>query len=127
MKTTFLFAAVILFSFPAIAQQRVIVEKATGNVVDVGDSTLQYDARCFDNLTYSQNPIPAGANIRKYHRDAAGDIVLRSKEELKQGFADEWQKDLIARINGALLAPDLKAVLIEIVKGVKPQGNASEA
>jgi hypothetical protein len=114
-----MFAAVILFTSPVFAQQRVIVEKATGNIVDVGDASLQYDARYFDNLTYSQSPIPAGANFRKYKRDAAGDIVLRSKEELKQGFADEWQKDLIARINAALLAPDLKAVLIEIVKGVK--------
>jgi hypothetical protein len=119
MKTIIFIVGVILFSSPAFAQQRVIVEKSTGNVVDVGDSTLQYDARYFDNLTYAVSPIPAGANFRKYHRDAAGDIVLKSKEELKQGFADEWQKDLITRINAALLAPDLKAVLIEIVKGVK--------
>jgi hypothetical protein len=119
MKTPLLIAAVFFFSFPAFAQQRVIVEKATGNIVDVGDASLQYDARYFDNLTYSQSPIPAGANFRKYKRDAAGDIVLRGKEELTKNFADEWQKDLIAKINAASIGPDLKAVLIELVKGMR--------
>jgi hypothetical protein len=51
MKTLILTAAIILVLSPAFAQQRVIVEKATGNVVDVGDSTLQYDTRYFDNLS----------------------------------------------------------------------------
>jgi len=119
MKTLILITAVILFSSPAFAQQRVIVEKATGNIVDVGDSSLQYDARYFDNLTYSQSPIPAGANFRKYHRDAGGDIVLRSKDDLTKNFADEWQKDLLAKINAASIGPDLKAVLVEMVKGMR--------
>jgi hypothetical protein len=119
MTTLILIAAIILLSSPAIAQQRVIVEKATGNIVDVGDSSLQYDARYFDNLTYNQSPIPAGANFRKYKRDAVGDIVLRGKDDLAKNFADEWQKDLIAKINAASIGPDLKAVLLELVKGMR--------
>ena len=116
-----LFCAAVLFSFssPAFAQQRIIVEKATGNVVDVGDSTLQYDARYFDNLDYAASPIPAGANVKKYMRDAAGAIVLRPKEELKKNFDDEWKSDLISRINSAALSPDVKALLLEIVKGMR--------
>ena len=116
-----LFCAAALFSFssPALAQQRIIVEKATGNVVDVGDRTLQYDARYFDHLDHPGSPIPAGANVRKYMRDASGAIVLRSKDELVKGFDDEWKSDLIARINGAGLSADLKALLLEIVKGMR--------
>jgi len=98
MKTLIQTAAVICCASPAFAQQRVIVEKATGNIVDVRDSSLQYDARYFDNLTYNQSPIPAEANFRKYKRDAVGDIVLRGKDEPTINFADEWQKDLLAKV-----------------------------
>jgi len=121
MRTViFILAAIVLsFSSPAFAQQRIIVEKATGNVVDVGDRTLQYDARYFDNLDHPGNPVPAGANVKKYMRDASGAIVLRPKEELKKNFDDEWRSDLISRINGATLSPDVKALLLEIVKGMR--------
>ncbi len=116
-----LFCAAVLFSFssPALAQQRIIVEKKTGNVVDVGDSTLQYDPRYFDNLDYPASPIPAGANVRKYMRDAAGAIVLRPKDELKKNFDDEWRSDLVSRINSATLSPDVKALLLDIVKNMR--------
>ncbi len=121
MRTViFILAAIVLsFSSPALAQQRVIVEKKTGNVVDVGDRTLQYDPRYFDNLDYAASPIPAGANVKKYMRDASGAIVLRPKEELKKNFDDEWRSDLVSRINAAGLSPDLKALLLEIVKGMR--------
>ena len=96
-----LFAAILVsFSSPAFAQQRVVVEKATGNVIDVGDGSLQYDSRYYDHMDLANSPIPAGENVRKYTRNAAGAIVLRPKDELTANFADEWRNDLIARING---------------------------
>ena len=113
------FFAALLFSSPALAQQRVVIERATGNIVDVGDRTLQYDSRYFDHVDFPVSPIPPGDNIRKYMRDASGAIVLRSKDELVKGFDDEWKSDLIARINGAGLSADLKALLLEIVKGMR--------
>jgi len=108
-----------LISSSAFAQQRVVVEKATGNVVDVGDRTLQYDTRYFDHMDFPASPIPSGEKVGKYMRDASGAIVLRPKEELTKAFADEWRNDLIARINGLVLSPDLKSLLIEIVKGMQ--------
>jgi hypothetical protein len=101
------------------AQQRVVVEKRTGNVVDAGDTTLQYDTRYFDHLDLPTNPIPSGEDISKYRRDASGAIVLRPKDELTKGFADEWRNELIARIDRIAISADLKAVLIEIVKGAR--------
>jgi len=113
------FFAAVLFSSPALAQQRVVIERATGNIVDVGDRTLQYDSRYFDHVDFPVSPIPPGDNIGKYMRDGSGAIVLRSKDELVKGFDDEWKSDLIARINGAGLSADLKALLLEIVKGMR--------
>lgn len=110
-------ALTLYFATPTVAQQRIIVEKATGNVVDVGDTTLQYDSRFFDHIDLPNSPIPAGDDLRKYTRNAAGAIVLRPKEELIRDFADEWRNDLISRINGMRLSEDLKTLLIEIVKG----------
>jgi hypothetical protein len=99
-----LFAAILVFfSSPAFAHQRVVVEKATGNVVDVGDGSLQYDSRYFDHMDLANSPIPAGENVRKYTRNAAGAIVLRPKDELTANFADEWRNDLIARINNSFV------------------------
>ena len=112
------FFAAVLFPSPALAQQRVVVEKATGNIVDVGDQTLQYDSRYFDHVDFPVSPIPPGENIRKYIRDASGAIVLRPKEELLN-FEDERRKDLILRINASTFAPELKALLLEIVKGMR--------
>jgi len=103
----------------AHAQQRVIVEKATGNVVDVGDETLQYDSRYFDNMDFANNPIPAGTDVRKYALNAAGAIVLRPKDELVKNFSDEWRDDLISRINASGVAANVKTLLIEIVKGMR--------
>jgi hypothetical protein len=72
-----LFAAILVsFSSPTFAQQRVVVEKATGNVVDVGDGSLQYDARYFDHMDLANSPIPAGEDVRKYTRDTAKASVL---------------------------------------------------
>jgi hypothetical protein len=119
MRKFILIAAVILCSSPAFAQQRVIVEKATGNVVDVGDSSLQYDTRYFDNLSYPSSPIPSGANVRKYMRDASGAIVLRPKDELTKNFDDERQSDLVSRVNSANLSAELKALLLDIVKNLR--------
>jgi hypothetical protein len=113
------FFAAILFSSPAFAQQRIVVEKATGNVVDVGDFTLQYDGRRFDHLDYPFIVIPSGANVRKYMRDGSGNIVLRPKDELVKGFDDEWKSDIVARINGSGLSADLKALLVDLVKGMR--------
>ena len=113
------FFAAVLFSSPALAQQRVVIERATGNIVDVGDRTLQYDSRYFDHVDFPVSPIPAGDNIRKYMRDGSGAIVLRPKEELVKGFDDEWKSDLTTRINGSGLSPDLKVLLLEIVKGMR--------
>lgn len=112
------FFAAVFFSSSAFAQQRIVVEKATGNIVDVGDRTLQYDSRYFDHVDFPVSPIPPGENIGKYMRDASGAIVLRPKQELLN-FEDERRKDLILRINGAGLSPDLKALLLEIVKGMR--------
>ncbi len=113
-------AGVLFFSSaPALSQQRVVVDKATGYVVDVGDQTLQYDTRYYDNLDLSTSPVPAGANARKYMRDAAGNIVLRPKSELIKNFDDEWRSDLISRINGSTLTAEAKGFLIDIVKGVR--------
>ena len=106
------------FSFPAFGQQRIIVEKATGNVVDVGDNTLVYDTRFFDNLDYPNNPVPERADFRKYFRDQSGNIVQRPGEELKQDFDDVWQDDLISRVNASRLTPELKEILIEIIKNI---------
>jgi len=111
--------ALLFLSSPAGAQQRLIVEKATGNVVDVGDQMLQYDSRYFDNMDFANNPIPSGADVRKYVRNAAGAIVLRPKDELVKNFSDEWRDDLIARINSSALASNVKTLLIEIVKGMR--------
>ena len=62
-----LFAAILLsFSSPAFAQQRVVVEKATGNVVDAGDGSLQYDSRYYDHMDLANSPIPAGEDVKKY-------------------------------------------------------------
>jgi len=119
MKYIIFILGVIFFSSPAFAQQRVVVEKTTGNVVDAGDFTLQYDGRRFDHLDYPFVVIPSGANVRKYIRDGSGNIVLRPKDELVKGFDDEWKSDLMTRINGTGLSPDLKALLIEIVKGMR--------
>jgi len=110
--------AAVLFSSPAFAQQRIVVEKATGNIVDVGDRTLQYDSRYFDHMDFPVSPIPAGENIRKYMRDASGAIVLRPKQELLN-FEDERRKDLILRINASTFAPELKALLLDIVKSLR--------
>jgi hypothetical protein len=112
----------ILYGSSAYAQQRVIVEKATGNVVDVGDSTLQYDHRYFDHLDFAGEAIPPGANVRKYTRDTSGAIVLRPKEELESNFEDERRKDLISRINASAISAELKALLLEIVSQGKAQG-----
>src|SRR3989304_6352616 len=116
-----LFCVAVLFSFasPAFAQQRVVVEQATRNIVDVGDRTLQYDSRYFDHVDFPVSPIPPGDNIGKYMRDGSGAIVLRPKGELTKGFDDEWKRDLTTRINGSGLSPDLKALLLEIVKGMR--------
>jgi hypothetical protein len=108
----------LLFSSPALAQQRVVIEKATGNIVDVGDRTLQYDNRYFDHVDFPVSPIPPGDNIRKYMRDTSGAIVLRPKEDLLT-FEDERRKDLILRINASTFAPELKTLLLEIVKGMR--------
>ena len=110
--------AAVLFSSPALAQQRVVVERATGNIVDVGDRTLQYDSRYFDHVDFPVSPIPPGENIRKYMRDASGAIVLRPKQELLN-FEDERRKDLILRINASTFAPELKALLLDIVKSLR--------
>ena len=110
--------AALLFSSPALAQQRIVVEKATGNVVDVGDRTLQYDSRYFDHVDFPVSPIPPGENIGKYMRDASGAIVLRPKAELLN-FEDERRKDLILRINASTFAPELKALLLDIVKSLR--------
>lgn len=104
---------------PALAQQRIVVEKATGNVVDVGEATLQYDSRFFDHIDSPTNVIPAGDDLRKYTRNAAGGIQLRPKDELIKTFADEWRADLISRINAIRASDDLKILLIEIVKGLE--------
>src|SRR3989304_3756793 len=100
-----LFCVAVLFSFssPAFAQQRIVVEKATGNIVDVGDRTLQYDSRYFDHMDFPLSPIPAGENIRKYMRDASGPIVLRPKQPLLI-FDDDRRKHLILRINASTFA-----------------------
>jgi hypothetical protein len=118
---TAILAAGILFSFgsPALAQQRVIVEKATGNVIDVGDPSLQYDQRYYDHMDVAINPIPRGQDVRKYMRDAAGAIVLRPKDERVAAFADDRRDDLISRINGLALPADVKSLLIDIVKGLR--------
>ena len=110
--------AAVLFSSPALAQQRIVVEKATGNIVDVGDRTLQYDSRYFDHVDFPVSPIPPGENIGKYMRDASGAIVLRPKAELLN-FEDERRKDLILRINASTFAPELKALLLDIVKSLR--------
>ena len=112
------FFAGVLFSSPALAQQRVVVERATGNIVDVGDRTLQYDSRYFDHVDFPVSPIPPGDNIRKYMRDGSGAIVLRPKQELLN-FEDERRKDLILRINASTFAPELKALLLDIVKSLR--------
>ena len=102
------FAAILVFfSSPAFAQQRVVVEKATGNVVDAGDGSLQYDSRYYDHMDLANSPIPAGENVRKYTRNAAGAIVLRPKDELTANFADEWRNDLIARVNSMSASSDV--------------------
>jgi hypothetical protein len=116
MKSRLLIFTVLLFSSSSLAQQWVVVEKATGNVVDVGDRTLQYDSRYFDHLDFAVGPIPEGANFRKYTRDVTGAVVLKPKEELIKNFDDERRNDLISRINSMNLSADLKALLIEIVK-----------
>ena len=108
-----------LFISSAFAQQRIVVEKATGNVVDVGDKTLQYDTRYFDHMDFPASPIPDGEDVRKYRRDAAGAIVLRPKDELSKSFLDERKNDLIARINSSGVSSELKGLLIEIVKGMQ--------
>src|SRR5687767_2268978 len=100
MRYFLIVAALIgFFAMPALGQQRVIVEKASGNVVDVGDGTLQYDSRYFDNMDAPTSPIQRGEDVRKYMRDASGSIVLRPKDELVKGFVDEGKSDLSARIN----------------------------
>jgi hypothetical protein len=109
----------VLFSSPAFAQQRVVIERATGNIVDVGDRTLQYDSRYFDHVDFPVSPIPPGDNIRKYMRDGSGAIVLRPKDELVKQFDDEWKSDLTTRINGSGLSPNLKVLLLEIVKSMR--------
>jgi hypothetical protein len=105
-----------LFPHTAVAQQRVVIDKATGNVVDVGDSELQYDTRYFDHMDFPAAVVPEGENVKKYRRDASGAIVLRPKDELTKTFADERNNDLIARINGSTVSAEMKAILIEIVK-----------
>jgi hypothetical protein len=118
---TALLATGIFFSSgsPALAQQRVIVEKATGNVVDVGEPSLQYDQRYYDHMDVAINPIPHGQDVRKYMRDAAGAIVLRPKDERVAAFADDRRDELISRINGLALPAELKSLLIDIVKGLR--------
>jgi len=69
MKYVIFILGVVLFSSPALARQRMVVEKTTGNVVDVGDITLKYDERRFDQLDYPVTVIPSGANLREYTRD----------------------------------------------------------
>lgn len=108
----------VLLVSPVSAQQRVVVEKATGNVVDIGDRTLQYDTRYFDHMDFPASPIPSGESVKKYMRDALGAIVLRPKDELIKDFADERRNDLIARINGSGVSAELKTLLIEIVKSL---------
>jgi len=105
-----------LFPAAAIAQQRIVIEKATGNVVDAGDKNLQYDTRYFDHMDFPAALIPEGENVKKYRRDASGAIVLRPKDELTKAFADERNNDLIARINGLTVSADIKAILVDIVK-----------
>jgi hypothetical protein len=106
-------------AFPALAQQRVVVEKATGNVVDMGDASLQYDQRYYDHMDVAINPTPRGQDVRKYKRDAAGTIVLRPKDERVTAFADDRRDDLISRINSLALPADPKSVPIDIVKGLR--------
>lgn len=117
MKLIILMFAVFLSS-PVFAQQRVVVEKATGNVVDMGDQKLQYDSRYFDHLDFAVSPIPEGANLAKYMRDSSGAIVQRPLAELKN-FDDEWRKDLISRIDGSGFSSELKTLLVEIVKSMR--------
>jgi hypothetical protein len=121
LLATPLLAAGIFLSMgsTAFAQQRVIVEKATGNVVDVGGPSLQYDQRYYDHMDVAVNPIPRGQDVRKYMRDAAGAIVLRPKDERVAAFADDRRDELISRINALALPADVKSLLIEIVKGLR--------
>jgi hypothetical protein len=65
------------------------------------------------------NPIPRGQDVRKYMRDAAGAIVLRPKDERVAAF-DHRREDLISRINGLALPADVKSLVIDIVKGLRP-------
>ena len=58
-------------------------------------------------MDLANSPIPAGENVRKYTRNAAGAIVLRPKDELTANFADEWRNDLIARVNSMSASSDV--------------------
>jgi hypothetical protein len=86
MKCVIFAVAFIAYLLPSsvFSQQRIIVDKATGDVVDVGDRSLQYDTRYFDNVYYPVAVIPEGENFRKYMRDPMGAIVLRPEDELKR-------------------------------------------
>jgi hypothetical protein len=37
-------------------------------------------------------------------------------------FDDVWRADLVSKINALLITPDVKAVLLEIVKSIRPGG-----
>jgi hypothetical protein len=104
---------------PLFAQERVVIERATGNVVDVGEASLRYDDRYFDHMDFPASPIPRGEDVRKYMRDGSGAIVLRPKDERLRSFADDRREDLTARIERLALPRELKAVLIDIVKGLR--------
>lgn len=120
MKRQIIFAALLMcVAAPAFGEQRIVVEKATGSVVDMGDATLQYDSRYFDHIDSATNIIPEGDDVQKYTRNNAGAIVLRPKEELVKNFADEWRNELMSRINATRMSDDLKTILIEIVKGMR--------
>lgn len=98
---------------------RIIVDKATGRIIDTGDASLQYDPRFFDNLDYPDGTIPPGEVPQKYHRDLTGNIIKWPQSKLVQEFPDEARADLVAAIAGAATLVDLKQAIIRFINRSK--------
>lgn len=67
----------------------VIVRKSDDKVIDASDGVINYNTLIYDNLHPPVNPIPTGADPKKYMRDVNGDIIKRPASELQGEFEDE--------------------------------------
>lgn len=114
MKTAATLILILALATSAWATQRIVVDKSNGDVVDAGDTSIQYDSRYYDNMDFADGTIPAGEDPRKYYL-SGGNIIKRPAAQLRSDFDAEWATDVKARIDASNLPQAAKDFLKELV------------